>query len=103
MNCKCAICQNNLPFKIPDEIIDAAKRGDLVLFCGAGISTEKRSVLPYSFYTSIREELGLENTDISFSNLMQQYCQCLDFTFLKDHFDLFAGQTVAGHTRGGIG
>lgn len=75
MNCKCAICQNNIPFKIPDEIIDAAKRGDLVLFCGAGISTEKRSVLPYSFYTSIREELGVESTDISFSNLMQQYCQ----------------------------
>jgi hypothetical protein len=60
---------------MPADIIDAAKQGDLVLFCGAGVSTEKRSVLPFSFYTSIRQELGVNSTDISFSDLMQQYCQ----------------------------
>ena len=42
MNCNCAICQNNLPFTMPDEIISAARQGNLVLFCGAGISTEKK-------------------------------------------------------------
>lgn len=75
MNCNCAICQNNLPFTMPNEIINAAKQGDLVLFCGAGISTEKKGVMPYSFYTSIREELGVKDTNISFCDLMQMYCK----------------------------
>ena len=59
---------------MPDEIVDAAVNGELVLFCGAGISTEGKNVLPFSFYTSIQEELGVEDGLISFSNLMQQYC-----------------------------
>ena len=49
MACECAICKNNKPFTFPKEIIDAALNGKLVLFCGAGISTEDKNVLPYSF------------------------------------------------------
>lgn len=74
MNCECALCSNNRPFELPKEIIDAAIKQDLVLFCGAGISTEKKNVLPYSFYSSIREELKI-NDDISFSDLMQKYTE----------------------------
>lgn len=74
MACECAICQNNKPFTFPNEIIDAALDGDLVLFCGAGISTEGKNVLPYSFYTSIKKELDVENSSISFPDLMQQFC-----------------------------
>ena len=74
MNCECAICKNNKPFELPDEIIEAAIKGELVLFCGAGISTEGKNVLPFSFYSSIQEELGVEDNSISFSSLMQQYC-----------------------------
>ena len=59
---------------MPKEIVDAAIKGDLVLFCGAGISTEGKNVLPFSFYSSIKEELGEKNNDISFCELMQQYC-----------------------------
>ncbi len=74
MNCECSICKNNKPFELPDEIVDAAVKGELVLFCGAGISTEGKNVLPFSFYSSIQEELGVEDNSISFSSLMQQYC-----------------------------
>lgn len=59
---------------MPDEIIDAVIKGELVLFCGAGISTEGRNVLPFSFYKSIQEELDINDDSISFSKLMQQYC-----------------------------
>ena len=59
MNCECAICKNNKPFELPEEIIEAAIEGNLVLFCGAGISTEGKTVLPYSFYESIKNELEL--------------------------------------------
>lgn len=40
MKYECAICSQNKPFDIPEEIVDAAIKGDLVVFCGAGISTE---------------------------------------------------------------
>ncbi|MCR5636692.1 MAG: SIR2 family protein [Clostridiales bacterium] len=73
MNCECAICKSNKPFDMPKEIVEAAIKGDLVLFCGAGISTESKSVLPYSFYTEIKQELSL-NENLSFCQLMQLYC-----------------------------
>lgn len=59
---------------MPKDIVDAAVKGNLVLFCGAGISTEGENVLPYSFYTSIREELEEKDDALSFSHLMQKYC-----------------------------
>lgn len=74
MNCECAICENNKPFELPKEIIEATIEGNLVLFCGAGISTEGKTVLPYSFYESIKNDLEIEEDTISFSHLMQQYC-----------------------------
>lgn len=72
MNCECLIRSNNKPFDMPKEIIDAAVKEELVLFCGAGISTEKKSVLPYSFYKDIQEELGITE-NLSFCDLMQRY------------------------------
>ena len=72
MNCECAICSNNKPFDMPKEIIDAVVKEELVLFCGAGVSTEKKTVLPYSFYSNIRDELDITD-DLSFCDLMQKY------------------------------
>ena len=74
MNCNCAICKDNKPFEMPDEIVNAAIEGNLVLFCGAGISTENKMVMPYSFYSEILNELETEDNTLSFSSLMQRYC-----------------------------
>lgn len=74
MDCECAICKNNKPFTLPKEIIDAVLNGELVLFCGAGTSTESKNVLSFSLYTSIKDELNIKDEDISFPDLMQQYC-----------------------------
>ena len=60
---------------MPKEIIEASIKGDLVLFCGAGVSTESRAVLPWSFYQSVQEELELTDSTLSFSELMQEYCK----------------------------
>lgn len=73
MNCKCAICAQNKPFDMPQEIVDAAMKGELVVFCGAGISTEGKNVLPYSFYSTIQDELNIDE-NLSFCELMQRYC-----------------------------
>lgn len=75
MKCECSICKNNRSFELPDEILEAAIKGELVLFCGAGISTEGKDILPTSLYSTIQEELGVEDNSVSFSNLMQRYCE----------------------------
>ena len=91
MKCECAICKDNKPFEMPEEIVDAAIRGDIVLFCGAGISTESVNVL-HSFYNDISDELKTEDKDITFSALMQRYCSQVDgrkklLKRIKDRFD----------------
>lgn len=73
-NKNCMISINYKDFELPDEILNAAKEEKLVLFCGSGISTEQKNVLPYSFYTSIQDELGISNTNLPFSETMQMYC-----------------------------
>ena len=78
MKCECAICKNNKPFNMPSRIVEAAINGDLVLFCGAGISTEGKNVLPYSFYESIKSELGETDDNKPFSSVMQNYCEQAD-------------------------
>ncbi len=78
-NCECFMCKNNIGFDMPDEIIEAVEKNELILFCGAGISTESKTVLPTSFYMDILDflndgyNLNLD-TSISFSELMSTFC-----------------------------
>src|SRR5438445_5905145 len=74
---QCDICKHYHTFQLPDDILDAAKDNRLVVFAGAGISTESPSVLPLSFYDEIAFELGLNPKDIttSFPELMSQFCK----------------------------
>lgn len=74
MNCECTVCKEQKPFVMPKEILDAAQNGELVLFCGAGISTENKSVLPFSFYKEVQQELEITDNTLPFSKLMQMYC-----------------------------
>ena len=75
---KCHICKNFNDFEIPNEIINAVEKGKLILFCGAGISTESKSVLPQTFYINIRNQLKRDckkeiDSDLPFSDLMSLY------------------------------
>jgi NAD-dependent SIR2 family protein deacetylase len=73
---ECIICKNHHPFSMPDEIIEAVKEGKLVIFAGAGISTENRNVFRYSLYKDVLDDLGIEKRqDITFSNLMSEFCK----------------------------
>ena len=83
-SCNCSYCINNSEFDMPDEIVEAALSKNLVLFCGAGISTESKLVLKSSLYTDIFNELknrsGIKSDlDLSFSKLMSLYTN----TFFK--------------------
>lgn len=77
--CECVMCKNNVGFDMPNEIIESVKQNELVLFCGAGISTESKTVLPTSFYTDILTFLNSEynlnlDSTVSFSQLMSTFC-----------------------------
>ncbi|MCK9344862.1 MAG: SIR2 family protein [Candidatus Pacebacteria bacterium] len=74
--CDCVFCKNNMAFEMPEALIKALLEGNLVLFAGAGISTENDVVFPVSFYQTIKNELGIgEDVNISFPSLMTKYCE----------------------------
>lgn len=71
----CASCKNKRPFDFPEDILTAVKEGRLVLFAGAGISTENRRCYSSTLFEEIRSELKIpEDSNLSFSKLMSVYC-----------------------------
>ena len=62
-----------MSFELPLPLLDAACNGSLVLFAGAGISTENRLAYPVSFYDEIRSEIRLKE-ELPFKEVMDRYC-----------------------------
>ena len=73
--CLCVLCKDKLPFRMPVKLLDAVRTGNLVLFAGAGISTERNNVYPYSFYQEVASELGKPDATEPFPDLMSEYCR----------------------------
>jgi hypothetical protein len=75
-NCECEICKNRHSFEMPIEVFNATIAGNLVVFAGAGISTETKQVFLQTFYQEIFNDLSLPaDTDIDFPALMSKYCE----------------------------
>jgi hypothetical protein len=72
----CAFCRNFHDFEIPGHLLNQLKQGNLVVFAGAGISTETSTAFGFKFYDQIRAELRLapENTP-PFPVVMSMYCR----------------------------
>lgn len=89
----CAFCDKKIPFDFPQEIIEAVKQSKLVIFAGAGISTENKEVFPYSLYEDLKTELKIpKNKKINFEDLASEYCKKTDgrkklLNKIKDRFD----------------
>jgi NAD-dependent SIR2 family protein deacetylase len=72
---ECERCKLRRPFELPSEIVSACKSGTLIVFAGAGVSTESVTVYPYAFYQEIKDELKIPKKEkISFPKLMSLYC-----------------------------
>lgn len=54
----CKWCALDYEFEMPADIVEACRRGDLVLFAGAGVSTEVPAVFPSSFYNDMKTRSG---------------------------------------------
>jgi hypothetical protein len=61
---------------MPKEVFNAAINEKLIIFAGAGISTEKAGVLPFSFYEEICQELHIKPNPnkYPFPAIMTKYC-----------------------------
>ena len=72
---ECSRCRLKRPFELSSEIVDACRTRQLVIFSGAGASTESRGVFPDNFYEEIRKELKVsKKQNLTFSRLMSLYC-----------------------------
>jgi SIR2-like domain len=69
----CAVCGENHPFELPEELVASALDGKLVVFVGAGISTESRRVDRNTFAERIAAELGRKSLAPTFPEIMTEY------------------------------
>lgn len=89
----CEICNNNRAFELPESLFAALLAGKVVLFAGAGVSTESSTLFPSSFYETIGEELSIQSSEtLAFPDLMTRFCRERDgrgdlLRLIKDRFD----------------
>lgn len=91
-SCYCASCRRKKTFQIPSELANLFVEGNIVLFAGAGVSTESRSVLRDSFYEVIEHNLNDNVSGRSFPDLMEAYCRSAEgrtglIARIKDRFE----------------
>jgi hypothetical protein len=72
--CDCVVCRNNHEFANHPDLLTDFATGKVTIFAGAGISTESRNVLKYTFYDDVAAELNLGSSPPAFPDLMEQYC-----------------------------
>lgn len=74
-DCDCDSCRNEHDFTLSDELMSEVLAGNVAVFAGAGVSTEARSVLKYTFYESVASQLGDVSCALAFPELMEEYCR----------------------------
>jgi len=73
--CDCVVCRNNHELANHPDLLTEFAAGKITIFAGAGISTESRNVLKYTFYDDVAAELNLGSSPPpAFPDLMKQYC-----------------------------
>jgi hypothetical protein len=68
----CIYCRHQHPFEMPDRVVEACLKYDLVVFAGAGVSTESSYVLPSTLYSTAAADVGTP-ADASFPKVMSAY------------------------------
>ena len=72
----CDICKNYHDFEFPEDLFEAFVNHDVVIFAGAGISTENRNIFPTTLYEDILAENKNRDDEVSsFSKVMSEFCK----------------------------
>jgi len=91
--CECAYCKNDKGFAPQEHLLEKLQKSEVILFVGAGISTENKSYCQSTFYEEIQAELNLRDNP-TFPELMTKYCALPDGRIkllqrIKKRFDYF--------------
>lgn len=70
---RCVVCGNDFDFIFPASLVEAALKGRLVIFAGAGVSTEENNVFPYTFYDEIKAKISSLPEFDDFPSVMSAY------------------------------
>jgi len=82
----CPHCDAKIPFELPDELVKAVARRDVVLFAGAGISTESPLVDELTFFDDIRSDPKVElPATAEFPDVMAAFVTEYDRRELLEH------------------
>jgi NAD-dependent SIR2 family protein deacetylase len=76
-DCVCAFCRDRKTFAAPQHLLDAIAAGEVIVFAGAGISTENKTHARTTFYEEIRDDLKISE-NLSFPKLMDALCALPD-------------------------
>ena len=72
----CDFCKDYHDFVFPDDLFESIVNHEVVVFAGAGISTEGRNIFPSTLYQDILEEIEYSNDNLpSFSQAMSEFCK----------------------------
>lgn len=71
--CDCVVCKHHHDVTIPRGLIEDFMNGNVVIFAGAGISTEGSLVLQATLYENICAEINQEDKNLSFPDAMSMY------------------------------
>jgi NAD-dependent SIR2 family protein deacetylase len=94
LNCGCPLCRNIKNFATPEHLLEKIENKEVVIFAGAGISTENKLHCQHTFYEQIQSELATSQSQ-TFSRLMTEYCALPDGRLrllqrIKERFEYFA-------------
>lgn len=69
---KCLECGYDSDVPIPNRLVEDCHAGKLLLFVGAGASTESHNVMPTTFYDVVASQVG-SSEDLAFPDLMTEF------------------------------
>jgi len=70
----CYLCRDKKPFELPERLVADCLAGKIVVFAGAGVSTENPHVMPHTLYEEIATSLGIDLTEeVGFSDVMARF------------------------------
>ena len=71
---KCLECGYDTDVSIPNRLVEECHKGKLLLFVGAGASTESHNVMPGTFYDVVAGHVGTSD-DLAFPDLMTRFIE----------------------------
>lgn len=71
---KCLECGDDTDVPIPNRLVEECHAGKVLLFVGAGASTESHNVMPHTFYDGVAHRMGTSE-DLAFPDLMTRFIE----------------------------